>query len=47
MFSVHGSYIRNLRLEANKPTPVPYDVTFHFGASTRSYILKGRWRSSK
>ncbi|CAK8691258.1 nuclear inhibitor of protein phosphatase 1-like [Clavelina lepadiformis] len=40
--SMHGSFIRNLRLEANKPTPVPFDTTFHFGASTRSYILKER-----
>ena len=42
---MHGSYIRNLRLEAKKPTPVPFDTVFHFGASTRSYILKGECSS--
>nr|XP_002125657.1 nuclear inhibitor of protein phosphatase 1-like [Ciona intestinalis] len=40
--SMHGSFIRNLRLEGNKPTPIPFDATFHFGASTRYYILKER-----
>ena len=38
--SMHGSFIRNLRLERFKPTPIPFDTTFHFGASTRYYILK-------
>nr|CAB3265101.1 nuclear inhibitor of protein phosphatase 1-like [Phallusia mammillata] len=40
--SMHGSFIRNLRLEPKKPTPIPYDTNFHFGASTRSFILKER-----
>lgn len=40
--SMHGSFLRNLRLDAHKPTPVPFDTSFHFGASTRHYILKER-----
>ena len=38
---MHGSFIRNLRLEGHKPTPIPFDTSFHFGASTRYYVLKG------
>jgi len=40
--SMHGSFIRNLRLEGHKPTPIPFDTSFHFGASTRYYVLKER-----
>lgn len=29
-----------MRLEANKPTQLPVDSQFHFGASTRMYILR-------
>lgn len=42
IFSAHGTYIGNLRLEANKPTQLPIDSTFHFGASTRYYIIRER-----
>jgi len=38
--SMHGSYIGKLRLDGFKPTPIPFDTSFHFGASTRHYILK-------
>lgn len=31
-----------MRLEGNKPTQLPIDSTFHFGASTRMYILRER-----
>ncbi len=31
-----------LRLEANKPTQIPLDITIRFGASTRSYTLRER-----
>lgn len=40
--SMHGSFISNLRLDSHKPTPIPFDTSFHFGASTRYYILKER-----
>ena len=38
--STHGTYIGNMRLEANKPTQLPINSTFHFGASTRYYIIR-------
>ncbi|CAG2104231.1 unnamed protein product [Medioppia subpectinata] len=38
--STHGSYIGSVRIEANKPTQLPIDSHFHFGASTRVYILR-------
>ncbi|XP_036143064.1 nuclear inhibitor of protein phosphatase 1 isoform X1 [Monomorium pharaonis] len=40
--STHGTFIGNLRLEAQKPTQLPIDSTFHFGASTRYYIIRER-----
>ncbi|CAK9824769.1 Nuclear inhibitor of protein phosphatase 1 [Anthophora retusa] len=40
--STHGTFIGNLRLEAHKPTQLPIDSTFHFGASTRYYIIRER-----
>ncbi|KAG8195272.1 hypothetical protein JTE90_028423 [Oedothorax gibbosus] len=40
--STHGTYIGNIRLESNKPTQLPVDSKFHFGASTRMYILRER-----
>jgi len=39
---MHGSFIRKLRLDCHKPTPIPFDTSFHFGASTRHYVLKER-----
>lgn len=40
--SAHGTYIGNIRLEGNKPTQLPVNSTFHFGASTRMYTLRER-----
>ncbi|KAG7300973.1 hypothetical protein JYU34_015333 [Plutella xylostella] len=40
--STHGTYIGKMRLEANKPTQLPIDSNFHFGASTRNYIIRER-----
>lgn len=40
--STHGTFIGSLRLEAYKPTQLPIDSSFHFGASTRNYILRER-----
>nr|CAG4642553.1 EOG090X07CE [Evadne anonyx] len=40
--SSHGTYIGTMRLESEKPTQLPIDSTFHFGASTRYYILRER-----
>lgn len=31
-----------MRLEGNKPTQLPIDSTFHFGASTRYYVIRER-----
>jgi hypothetical protein len=42
MLVAHGTYIGSLRLEAHKPTQLPIDSTFHFGASTRYYIIRER-----
>lgn len=41
-FSAHGTFIGNLRLEPHKPTQLQIDSTFHFGASTRYYIIRER-----
>lgn len=40
--STHGTFIGSLRLESNKPTQLPIDSTFHFGASTRNYTIRER-----
>ncbi|KAF6197636.1 hypothetical protein GE061_008602 [Apolygus lucorum] len=40
--STHGTFIGSLRLEANKPTQLPPNSSFHFGASTRHYIMRER-----
>jgi len=39
-FEAHGSYIGSIRIESNKPTQLPIDSSFHFGASTRIYTLR-------
>lgn len=31
-----------MRVEADKPTQLPIDSVFHFGASTRNYIIRER-----
>jgi nuclear inhibitor of protein phosphatase 1 len=40
--SAHGTFIGNIRIEGNKPTPLPVDSQFHFGASSRIYIIRER-----
>uniref|UniRef100_T1IRY4 FHA domain-containing protein n=1 Tax=Strigamia maritima TaxID=126957 RepID=T1IRY4_STRMM len=40
--STHGTFIGSIRIESNKPTQLPIDSTFHFGASTRQYIIRER-----
>ncbi|XP_050296842.1 nuclear inhibitor of protein phosphatase 1 [Anthonomus grandis grandis] len=40
--STHGTFIGTLRLEGYKPTQLPIDSSFHFGASTRNYIIRER-----
>nr|CAG4638489.1 EOG090X07CE [Cyclestheria hislopi] len=40
--STHGTFIGSLRIEGDKPTQLPIDSTFHFGASTRQYIIRER-----
>ncbi|CAG9764404.1 unnamed protein product [Ceutorhynchus assimilis] len=40
--STHGTFIGSLRLEGYKPTQLPIDSGFHFGASTRNYIIRER-----
>lgn len=41
-FLAHGTFIGSLRLEGYKPTQLATDSTFHFGASTRNYVLRER-----
>ena len=41
-FSAHGTFIGSMQIESEKPTQLPVDSTFHFGASTRYYILRER-----
>ena len=45
--SAHGSHIGNVRLEANKPTQLPIDSAFHFGASSRIYTLRAKPKNAK
>ena len=40
--TAHGTYIGTMILESEKPTQLPIDSTFHFGASTRYYVLRER-----
>ncbi|XP_039285240.1 nuclear inhibitor of protein phosphatase 1 [Nilaparvata lugens] len=40
--STHGTFISTLRIEPHKPTQLPLDSVFSFGASTRSYIIRER-----
>ncbi|XP_058835326.1 nuclear inhibitor of protein phosphatase 1 [Topomyia yanbarensis] len=40
--STHGTYIGSVRLEAHKPTQLQINSLFHFGASTRHYMLRER-----
>ena len=42
LFPAHGTFIGSVRLEAHKPTQLPVDSNFHFGASTRNYIIRER-----
>jgi hypothetical protein len=41
-FNILGTYIGSIRMEGNKPTQMPIDSKFSFGASTRKYILRER-----
>eukprot|EP00096_Caligus_rogercresseyi_P015024 TRINITY_DN7479_c0_g1_i1.p1 TRINITY_DN7479_c0_g1~~TRINITY_DN7479_c0_g1_i1.p1 ORF type:complete len:349 (+),score=107.26 TRINITY_DN7479_c0_g1_i1:44-1090(+) len=40
--STHGTYIGSVRIEGKKPTQLPVDTKFHFGASTRMYVIRER-----
>lgn len=40
--AAHGTFIGTVRLEANRPTQLHMNSTFHFGASTRKYVLRER-----
>jgi hypothetical protein len=40
VFVAHGTFIGKIRLESQKPEQLPSDQIFHFGASTRRYILR-------
>lgn len=40
--SAHGTFIGNLRIDGHKPTQLHVNSTFHFGASTRYYVLRER-----
>ncbi len=43
--AAHGTFIGNVRLEAEKPEQVLVEQDFHFGASTRRYVLRERPRA--
>ena len=45
--STHGTYIGNIRLESHKPTQLLIDSIFHFGASTRYYVIRERPHTTK
>lgn len=40
--AAHGTFIGSMRIEGEKPTQLPVDSVFHFGASTRHYVLRER-----
>lgn len=40
--STHGTFIGKMQIEAHKPTLLPVDSQFHFGHSTRVYVLRAR-----
>lgn len=40
--STHGTFIGQIRIEAHKPTLLNVDSQFHFGHSTRVYVLRAR-----
>lgn len=40
--STHGTFIGSVRLEGHKPTQLQINSSFHFGASTRHYMLRER-----
>lgn len=38
--SVHGTFLRHIQLEPNRPMQLAIEDTFHFGASTRTWTLR-------
>jgi nuclear inhibitor of protein phosphatase 1 len=38
--STHGTFVGALKIEPNKPTVVNIGTSFHFGFSTREYVLR-------
>ncbi len=42
IISGHGTYIGTIRLESLCPQFVQLSNTFHFGASTRRYVLRAK-----
>lgn len=40
--TAHGTFIGTLRIEGYKPTQLPIGSNFHFGASTRMYVIRER-----
>jgi nuclear inhibitor of protein phosphatase 1 len=45
--STHGTFIGSIRIEGHKPTQLQINSKFHFGASTRKYILRERITNSR
>ncbi|KAF7488427.1 Nuclear inhibitor of protein phosphatase 1 [Sarcoptes scabiei] len=45
--STHGSFIGNVRIEEHKPTQLSIDSSFHFGASTRIFVLREKPKSKE
>ena len=44
--STHGTFIGSIKLEPHKPTQLTPGLSFHFGASTREYILREKPKSA-
>ncbi|TKR93720.1 hypothetical protein L596_008128 [Steinernema carpocapsae] len=47
MDSAHGTFLGKVRLPPLSPQFISEDMEFHFGASTRKYVLKPKVRSSR
>ncbi|MFH4975547.1 hypothetical protein AB6A40_002256 [Gnathostoma spinigerum] len=44
--SCHGTFVGSIRIEPLQPVFIDFATIFHFGASTRKYILRGRLESN-
>ncbi len=40
MVEAHGTFVGTIRIDAEQPQHLMVDQSFHFGASTRRYVLR-------